>query len=156
MASLFLCVLLLIRLVFFRGQMQKPLAQLTMYLSMAILALNLLNLYFSHEIILKLYPVVMSAGVFVAFAHSLVQGHPIIVQFAMVFEKELSEQKLKYIRKLTFVWAGWLLVNTVISLYTVLWSDIATWSFYNGVLFYLISGLLFAADILYRRRKRYV
>jgi uncharacterized membrane protein len=46
----------------------------------------------------------------------------------------------------TQVWCIFFAVNGALALVTALWASAATWSLYNGVIAYLLMGLLFAGE----------
>lgn len=93
----------------------------------------------------------MSFGVFCIFAYSLAVGQPIIEKFARQFERELSLEKQKYIWKLTLIWSVWLFINSLIALFSAIQSNYDMWLIYNNFIFYIVSGVLFASDLLYRK-----
>ena len=101
---------------------------------------------------LKLYPVLVNAGLLVAFASSLAGGQSMVERFARMREPELPPAAIAYTRKVTMVWCGFFVVNGSIALGTALWATPAVWSLYNGVIAYVLMGLLFAGEFLVRLR----
>jgi len=116
------------------------------------LANHLLNLYFQSPVLVKLYPFLMSAAMASVFLRSLRPGRtPIIEIFARRFEPRLGPERLDYIRRLTLVWSGWLVINTALTLALAVAAPMATWALYTNLLFYVICGVLVAGDLLTRR-----
>lgn len=150
-ASLVVVLLLFCRLFIFRPKADHPFARALEIILWPVLIYNLVNLYFHNELALKVYPFLMSFSFFCLFAHSLFLGKPIIEKFARLYSPDLSPEKLKYITRLTLIWTGWLLVNSIFAFYTMLWTDFEIWVFYNNVVFYVVSGGIFAIDLIYRK-----
>ena len=101
---------------------------------------------------LKLYPVLVNAGLLAAFAGSLAGPQSMVERFARMREPELPPAAVAYTRKVTIVWCGFFVVNGAIALGTALWATPALWSLYNGVIAYGLMGLLFAGEFLVRLR----
>jgi len=150
-ASFFLAGFLALRLLLFKTKDKAPLGRVFEGFLALMLVNNLLNAYFENKFLLKLYPVFMSFGFFCIFTYSLFTSEPIIESFARLKKKEFSLTELKYIRRLTVFWSGWLLTNTLIALYTVLFCSLDTWLLYNGMISYVISGVIFVVEFLYRK-----
>jgi uncharacterized membrane protein len=55
-------------------------------------------------------------------------------------------------RRVTVVWFVFLLGNATVSAATAVHGDMALWTLYNGLVAYLLMGLLFAVEFLVRRR----
>lgn len=151
LASLALCFVLIFRIFFLREPGNNPFGKVFEGVLWLVLAYNLVNYYFKSELALKLYPILMSAGICGIFLHSLWIGQPLVEKFARLHVKDLSALRLRYTHRLTWIWSIWLFLNTLIAAYTALYSNIEFWTFYNSLLTHLITGLLFASDLVYRR-----
>lgn len=101
---------------------------------------------------LKLYPVLVNAGLLAAFAFSLASPQSMVERFARMREPELPPAAVRYTRGVTKVWCGFFILNGSIALATALWATPAQWSLYNGVIAYGLMGLLFACEYLVRLR----
>jgi uncharacterized membrane protein len=101
---------------------------------------------------LKLYPVLVNAVMLSVFAYTLVSPPSMIERFARLREPDLPSQAIAYTRRVTQVWCVFFVVNGAISLVTALWSSPAVWSLYNGVIAYLLMGLLLGGEYLVRLR----
>ena len=55
-------------------------------------------------------------------------------------------------RTVTKVWCGFFVANGLAALGTALWASPKVWSLYNGVVAYLLMGVLFAGEYLVRLR----
>ncbi|TNF35218.1 MAG: hypothetical protein EP312_04270 [Gammaproteobacteria bacterium] len=106
----------------------------------------------NHEGALKLVPVAINATMLAAFALTLRNPPSMIERFARLMETDLSDDAITYTRTVTKVWCGFFVLNGGISLYTALYSSLAIWTLYNGLIAYLLMGLLFGVEYLVRQR----
>ena len=95
---------------------------------------------------LKLYPVLVNAAMLSIFAYSLFVPPSIVERWARMREPDLPAQSIGYTRRVTQIWCIFFVVNGALALVTALWASAATWSLYNGVIAYLLMGLLFAGE----------
>lgn len=116
--------------------------------------LGLLGLLGNSWLPLKLYPVVVNAVMLAVFAASVMRPPTVIERIARLREPALAPEGVVYTRKVTLVWCVFFVVNGVLALVTALWSSNETWLLYNGLVCYLLMGLLFAGEWLVRRRVR--
>lgn len=100
----------------------------------------------------RLYPVIMTLIVFIAFAGSLFRT-PIVVGFAAMMGETLDEKGLAYCRRVTVVWTVFLAFNLAVAIASV-FASAEFWALWNGCLSYVLMGLLFAGEYLVRRRVR--
>jgi uncharacterized membrane protein len=75
-----------------------------------------------------------------------------VERLARLQQPDLPPQGVRYTRRVTQVWCGFFIINGSIALITALWSSFAWWSLYNGLIAYVLMGLLFAGEYLIRRR----
>ena len=101
---------------------------------------------------LKLYPVLVNAGLLAAFAYSLVAGPPMIERLARLREPDLPQAAVGYTRRVTQAWCVFFAFNGAACLGTALFSSEAVWSLYTGVLSYGLMGLMFGGEYLLRMR----
>ncbi len=101
---------------------------------------------------LKLYPVLVNGALLAGFAYSLLVPPSMVERLARLREPGLPAAAIPYTRRVTKVWCGFFAVNGCIALGTALWASDAIWSLYTGVIAYALMGLLFGAEMLYRRR----
>lgn len=99
---------------------------------------------------LRLYPLIINSVFLIAFFYSLFTSESMIERFARLQEPELPPSGVAYTRKVTIVWCLFFLINGLISLYTAVYCDIRTWSYYNGFIAYLMMGALFALEFITR------
>jgi uncharacterized membrane protein len=101
-------------------------------------------------LMIKLYPVLMSVLMLGVFGYSLLYPPTVIERLARITEPDLPAEAVLYIRKVTVVWCLFFILNALIALWTVLFASTAVWTFYNGLLSYLLMGLLFAVEFVVR------
>lgn len=100
---------------------------------------------------LKFYPVLVSGVMLAIFGYSLWRPPSMIERFARLQQADLPDHAIPYTRKVTWVWCGFFVFNGAIASATVFMSD-QLWALYNGLLSYLLIGLLMAGEYLIRRR----
>lgn len=98
----------------------------------------------------KAYPALMSLAAAFVFAWSLRYPPSLIERFARLRQPELPLAASLYCRRVTMVWAGWLLINAAISAALATWGSLAAWTLWTGLLSYLAMGLLFISEFAIR------
>ncbi len=101
---------------------------------------------------LKLYPALVNAVLLLVFATSLWSPPSAVERIARLREPDLPPAGVAYTRRVTQVWCGFFLLNGAIAVATALWASDRTWALYNGLIAYVLIGLLFAGEWLVRRR----
>ena len=101
---------------------------------------------------LKLYPVLVNVALLLLFALSLRFGPPVAERLARLQEPNLPEQAVAYTRRVTQVWCGFFVLNGGLALATALWASDYLWALYNGLVAYVLIGMLFAGEWLVRQR----
>jgi len=99
---------------------------------------------------LKLYPVLVNAVLLGVFAYSLIFPPSMIERFARMQERDLPPEAIGYTRRVTQIWCVFFFVNGAIALVTALWATPATWTLYNGLIAYVMMGLLFVGEYVVR------
>ncbi|HEY1042993.1 MAG TPA: hypothetical protein VGE60_03945 [Telluria sp.] len=101
---------------------------------------------------LKLYPVMVNAGFLAAFAWSLSTPVSMVERFARLREPELPAEGVAYTRRVTQAWCVFFAANGAIAAGTALLASDRAWWLYNGVIAYVLMGLMFGGELLVRRR----
>lgn len=101
---------------------------------------------------LKLYPVLVSCVMFAVFAYSLRFPPTAIERLALLRQPNLHPLVVLYTRRVTQIWCAFFVINGMIALGTALWATEAMWSLYTGVISYIVMGILFGGELLYRPR----
>lgn len=101
---------------------------------------------------LKLYPVLVNAGLLAGFGYSLTTPMSAVERMARLRGDDFPPVAQAYMRGVTRVWCGFFVLNGVIALATALWASEAVWSLYTGVISYALMAILFGAEYLVRLR----
>jgi uncharacterized membrane protein len=105
-------------------------------------------------LLLRWYPVLISASMLGLFGSSLIQGPPMVERLARIREPVLPEVAVRYTRQVTQVWCWFFLANGLVAASLTLWAPLSWWTLYTGLISYGLMGLLFAGEWLIRRRVR--
>ncbi len=142
-----LIVLLIIKLAasYSDNHWSRPLLMAgVLYCGFAIWSNNLVSLRF--------YPALVSGVMLVIFSWSLLSPPSLIERLARLQHPDLPPEGVIYTRRVTQVWCGFFIVNGFISLVTALWSSFEVWSLYNGLIAYLLMGILLGGEYIVRMK----
>lgn len=144
-----LLVLVIARLIFgkqlLKGKARWLLvAAVTGALGFSVLANNSLGIRF--------YPVVVSACFFLVFFTSLLYPPTVVERLARLQTPALSEKGVLYTRRVTQIWCLFFLVNAALSTGTALYASLEWWTLYNGLLSYLMMGVIAGVEWLVRQK----
>ena len=151
--ALILGVLLLRLFVVFQSSNWQQLKSL-LPVTLAGVALCLFIIVFNNPLLVKLNPVLISFVMLLMFAMTLVKPPSMIERFARLSDPDLPLQAVLYTRNVTKVWCVFFIGNGLVSAYTAWFSSIEVWTIYNGLISYLIMGLIFAIEYLVRLKKK--
>ncbi|RHW75788.1 hypothetical protein [Colwellia sp. RSH04] len=112
----------------------------------------LMSFIFGNDTGLLFYPVIINAALALVFSYSLANPPPVIERLARLTQAELPPHAIAYTRKVTKVWLGFFIINAIIACYTALFTSLATWTLYNGLIAYILMGVLFTTEYLVRLR----
>ena len=115
-------------------------------------ALALLATVFNQALPLKLYPALVNAVLLAVFAVSLRFPPSAVERIARLSEPDLPPRAVAYTRRVTQVWCGFFVLNGTLALATALWASGRVWALYNGLLAYVMMGVLFAVEWCVRQR----
>lgn len=110
--------------------------------------------FLNDRVLLLSYPIAVSAVFLGVFGHSLVHPPTVVERLARIREPDLPARGVAYTRKVTWVWCFFFLGNGLVSAATVWHGDVALWTLYNGLIAYVVMGLLFAGEWMIRSRVR--
>ena len=157
--SLLLLLLFLVRLFVLKingDSFNKADEVLTPVMQKSISLLVLVFLLFSFvaniEIGLLFYPVIINSTLAFIFSYSLVNPPPVIERLARLTQADLPLHAVVYTRKVTKVWLAFFIMNGLIAIYTALFTNLQTWTLYNGFIAYILMALLFSGEYLVRLR----
>ena len=95
---------------------------------------------------LKFYPVLVNATLLGVFIYSLMVPPSMVERLARIGSRTYRRRRSDYTRRVTQIWCVFFAINGAIALITTLWASAAVWTIYNGLIAYLLMGLLFAAE----------
>lgn len=144
--ALALVSLTLLRVYFSKNKVSPPLIKIVGINAILLLSFSV---FANSALLLKLYPVVMSFSFFSVFIYSIFKAPAVITLIASARGK-ITENAVIYTRKVTMVWCCFFILNGLIALWTVFQSD-EYWTLYNGVISYILMGILFACEWIVRR-----
>ena len=98
---------------------------------------------------LYFYPIFINLALLSYFAYSL-KRESLITQFAKKKNPHLSDFAIQYTRNLTKIWCGFFIGNILITLGLISLENKFYWSLYCGVISYILMGILFMGEIIFR------
>jgi uncharacterized membrane protein len=107
---------------------------------------------------LLLVPALVSFGLLLSFALSFLQHETVVETFARNQIGALDPEERTYCRRVTAAWCFFFLANGVVVAQLALTEAKEAWALYTGCLSYVLMGLLFAFEFVYRqwRFRRYL
>lgn len=141
-------VMIGLRLTFFRS---KQLPWLNYALGLYLLVLMTATI-FDTQLGVLVYPVFMNLTMLSIFAYSLRNKPCVIESLARLQEPDLPKQGVQYTEQVTRVWCVFFALNGLLALGTVIHGDLELWALYNGLISYIIMGVLMAVEWLIRQK----
>ncbi|MCF8482369.1 MAG: hypothetical protein K9H25_18245 [Rhodospirillum sp.] len=142
-----LVILVLVRALLFLLARKATPTLITLAIAVVLTAVG----WVAEPLAIRLYPVAVSLTMALIFTLTLVRPPPMIERFARQRDPTLDAFGQRYTRTLTKVWIGFFLVNASIAGWTVAFGSLEQWTLYNGILSYLLIGLLFFGEWPIRR-----
>jgi len=136
-----------------RGRAPSALGGLALLPLLSVAALSLAALLDASGFVLAV-PVAINAVLLTGFASTLRAGAtPMIERFARLQVSALSTAQQRWCRGWTKIWCGFFVLNGGTAAVLALAAPLSWWAFYNGLLAYVLIGVLFATEWLLRRRR---
>lgn len=119
---------------------------------------SLVSAVWNDPVSLLLTPALVSFALLLAFGLSFRKPETVIESFARAQLGSLATEERSYCRRVTAVWCAFFLVNGTLACQLALAGPKETWALYTGCLAYVLMGLLFACEFVYRqwRFRRYL
>ena len=123
----------------------------------AIVVMCISGAILNSSIFILYLPCLISGSLLVSFGYSLVCPPTTIEVFARMCVSDLSPEEIVHCRRVTLIWVCFFLLNGGAALYTACCTSLGIWSLYNGLIAYVVMGMLFVAELSYRswRFRRY-
>ena len=126
----------------------RPLVLVVTFVSIGVF---LLLIYWSgNERLLLLYPTLVSLVMLALFSLTLWYPPSMIERFSRMLNMEIPPQAVPYMRVVTVIWCLFFAINALISAWLAWWGSMTWWTLYNGLISYLVIGLLIGGEFLYR------
>lgn len=149
--AILLAVLLLVgALLKAKSLLREPREAVGLMVSLGALVLS--GVLDDHRFLL-ITPVLINAGLFITFAGSLRTATPLVERFARMQVSDLSAEELRYCRSVTQVWSAFFVLNGATAALLALLAPLSWWALYNGLLAYVLIGLLGATEYVIRKRR---
>ncbi|EPG8311978.1 DNA gyrase subunit B [Klebsiella aerogenes] len=129
-----------------------PLSVVTQIVAVAGMTLCIASYLLKTHQLLLFYPVVVSGVMLAVFGGSLWSSMPVVERLARLRDPVLSERAVRYTRRVTQIWCAFFIGNGGIALVTALYGDMSLWTAWNGMISYLLMGMLMAGEWLVRQR----
>jgi uncharacterized membrane protein len=96
-------------------------------------------------------PVAISAVLLVTFGATLGTDLPMIERFARLQVDDLTPEELRWCRGWTIAWCAFFIVNGLTALLLALYADLRAWALYNGLISYILMGMMFSFEYVFRK-----
>jgi uncharacterized membrane protein len=124
---------------------------LVLVVTLVSIGVFLLLIYWSgNERLLLLYPTLVSLVMLALFSLTLWYPPSMIERFSRMLNMEIPPQAVPYMRVVTVIWCLFFAINALISAWLAWWGSMTWWTLYNGLISYLVIGLLIGGEFLYR------
>ncbi len=154
MVALFLAATLLLRLAMGPRRHQVLSLGKTMSFPLAMLAIAYaLTFVFNNGLFFLFVPALFSAALLLSFGRSLLVPPSLVETFARTIRSDFSDEHVAYCRRVTMLWTAFFLLNGSLSLRLALIGSLEAWTLYNGLIAYILMGMVFAGEFLYRRHR---
>ncbi len=113
----------------------------------------LLGAYYLQTITAKILPVLIQLMLMSLFGRTLLEnkGPPFIESVVRLQFPEFPDAVSQYCRQLTQIWTAFFASNALICATLAIWGSEFWWALYNGVIIYLMMGVLGIGEYIYRR-----
>lgn len=98
-----------------------------------------------------LLPAAVNLTFLASFAVTLYRGPPMVERFARIIDEDLTAEEQRWCRLWTWLWSGFFAVNASMALVLSQVGALDWWTAYNGVVSYMLVGILFAVEYVTRK-----
>ncbi len=112
----------------------------------------LLGAYYLQTITAKVLPVLIQLMLMYFFGRTLLKGKgpSFIESFVRLEFPEFPPGISEYCRQLTIMWTLFFGFNAIICIVLAIWGNDEWWALYNGLIIYLLVGILMIGEYIYR------
>lgn len=113
-------------------------------------AFFILELVFNYGLYFLFIPALINGALLFIFTLTLLYPPSLAERVARLTTKEITAEHVNYCRSVTLLWCAFFVLNILLSLYTAFFSSVEIWTFYNGLLVYILMGAVFLGEATYR------
>jgi uncharacterized membrane protein len=112
----------------------------------------LLGAFYLQTITAKAMPVLIQLMLMLVFGRTLLKnkGPSFIERFVRLQFPDFPPGVSEYLRNLTLLWTVFFAFNALLCAGLAIWADDRWWALYNGLVIYLLIGLLMIGEYIYR------
>ncbi len=112
--------------------------------------------FLDNIIFIKFYPVLVNLSLLAFFGFTILRPPSFVFRMASLWDKSLANSPSRraverYCRNVTLVWCAFFIFNAGIATITVFKASDRIWSLYNGLISYILMGVIFIVEILVRK-----
>lgn len=100
---------------------------------------------------LLLVPVCINGGLLLSFGSTLWDERPLIERFARIQHPDLTFEERHWCRLWTIIWTAFFAFNVVLAGLFTLTHSVEWWTYYNGLIAYVVMGTLFTSEYVVRK-----
>lgn len=146
-------MILLLTLRFYQARQKEGALRIVTQIVVAVaIALCLSSYLLKSYQLLLFYPVLVNGVMLCVFGGSLWSAMPIVERLARIRDPNLSTEGVQYTRRVTQIWSLFFIINGSMALFTALQDDMSLWMIWNGMISYLLMGILMVGEWLVRQR----
>lgn len=145
-----LFLLFCLRLLTLRAQISSQKVWEFLPLFLGVVLTSLIVIFLDDPLFLRFNPALINLNFLVVFGHTLWRPPSMIERFARLVEPDLPPSGIRYTRHVTMVWCLFFATNGSIALWTA-FQSIEIWTFYNGLLSYILIGILGGVEYIVRQ-----
>jgi uncharacterized membrane protein len=108
---------------------------------------------FFQSVTAKLFPIVIQLMLMYFFGKTLINGPPLIERFVRLEFPDFILGIAEYCRQLTWLWTGFFAFNAVMCTVLAFWAPSSWWAIYNGILIFVMTGLIMVGEYIWRHFK---
>lgn len=114
--------------------------------------LLLLGAYYLQTFTAKIMPVLIQLMLMYFFGRTLMKdkGPSLIESFVRLEFPEFPPGISEYCRQLTILWTAFFAVNAIVCTGLAIWGNALWWTWFNGIIIYLMIGVLMIGEYVYR------
>lgn len=119
-------------------------------MKLGIAVVMILGALFLQALTAKLLPIFIQLMLMHFFGRTLIDGPTLIERFVRLEFAEFPAEIVDYCRQLTWVWTIFFAFNAIVCAILAVWGTDLWWAIYNGVIIYLLTGLLMVGEYIWR------